>query len=80
MGLNVTRRFLPSDAAGVARHGTARHGQPLQGKAPYERIDRDVARRYELISRIGRGLEAQPVTWGDPQPTPWVDVDPEQLD
>eukprot|EP00434_Breviolum_minutum_P038143 symbB.v1.2.033826.t1/scaffold4256.1/size42321/3 len=24
-------------------------------KAPYERIDRDVARRYELISRIGRG-------------------------
>ena len=26
-----------------------------RGKAPYERIDRDVARRYELISRIGRG-------------------------
>mmetsp|Transcript_37540 Transcript_37540/g.88232 ORF Transcript_37540/g.88232 Transcript_37540/m.88232 type:complete len:380 (+) Transcript_37540:73-1212(+) len=24
-------------------------------KPPYERIDRDVARRYELISRIGRG-------------------------
>eukprot|EP00435_Cladocopium_sp_Y103_P075195 s26_g54.t3 len=24
-------------------------------KAPYERIDRDVARRYELVSRIGRG-------------------------
>ena len=27
----------------------------MRGKPAYERIDRDVARRYELISRIGRG-------------------------
>ena len=32
---------------------------PCQGKAPYERVDRDVARRYELVSRIGRGLGPQ---------------------
>ena len=33
-----------------------------QGKAPYERIDRDVARRYELISRIGRGSDSSVIS------------------
>jgi hypothetical protein len=55
VGRGLTKKYHPVPI------GRRCHPVPGQGKAPYERIDRDVARRYELVSRIGRGLGPQQI-------------------